>query len=80
MNETGGTVTDVRMELRGRAVGGMIPRRNWSIEQAEIADGGGVEAAFRKEPGADADPPRMEITWTTAAGDRRKVVLDDLPL
>lgn len=79
-NETGDAVTDVEMKLRGRADGGMFGRRGWSVKQAEIADGDGVEAPFRKTSGADADPPRVEITWTSPDGDRHQVVLDDLPL
>jgi hypothetical protein len=79
-NETGDAVTDVKMKLRGRALGGMIARRDWSVKKAEMADGDGVEAPFRKAMGANADPPRIEITWTSPDGDRHQVVLDDLPL
>lgn len=78
-NETGETVTDVEMKLQGRALGGMFARRNWFMKLDEMAGGGAVEAPFRAMTGATTDPPRMEITWTSPAGQRRQVVLDDLP-
>lgn len=79
-NMTGETASGVELRLKGKAVGGSFARRNWSARFDEVAAGQGVEAPFRKAFGADLDPPRMEITWTSADGRRRHTVLDDLPL
>lgn len=79
-NQNGEAVSDVKMTLRGKAVGGMFPRRDWTVTRAEMTPGAAVEAPFKAAFGARTDPPRMEIEWTSADGQRRQVVLDDLPL
>jgi hypothetical protein len=79
-NNTGSTVTDVKMQLRGHAVGGMFGDPNWSWTSAELAHGGGIETVFGAAWGAAADPPRIEVTWTAADGKPRHQILDDLPL
>lgn len=79
-NNTGERVTNVKMNLFGRAIGGMFSDPNWSGTSAEVAHGGGIEAPFGAVWGAQADPPRIEISWTSADGVERSTVLDDLPL
>ncbi|NTY58730.1 hypothetical protein [Mycolicibacterium sphagni] len=79
-NETGQTVTHVEMRLRGKAIGGMFGRRDWSVKQDEMADGDAVQAPFVAAMGARTDPPRIEITWTSPDGRQHHDVLDDLPL
>ncbi len=79
-NATGGTVTDVEMRLRGKALGGMFGRPDWSVKIAEMADGDATEAPFRATSRGSEDPPRMEIEWTDRRGDRWETVLTDLPL
>lgn len=48
-NQTGETVTDVAMNLRGHAVGGMIARRDWSMELDKMDAGEALKAPFRAE-------------------------------
>lgn len=79
-NRTGGRAVDVEMRLKGKAVGGRFAQHNWSVARDEMADGQAIEAPFRAAWGANTDPSRMEITWTSSTGQRRQVVLDDLPL
>jgi hypothetical protein len=79
-NETGGVATDVEMRLRGKAVGGMFSRPDWSVKLDRMANGDAVEAPFDAALGANTDPPRIEITWTSPNGERNQAVLDDLPL
>lgn len=79
-NQTGETITDVHMQLRGKAVGGRFARRDWSLNVEQWADGQTAEAPFRAAFGAHSDPPRIEITWTAANGQPRYQTLDDLPL
>lgn len=79
-NETGETVTDVKMKLAGKAVGGMFGKPDWSVKLDEMADGAAVQAPFRRALGANADPPRIEITWTSRDGEKHRATLGDLPL
>lgn len=79
-NETGDTVTDVVMRMKGKALGGIFARRDWTTTAETLPHGGAVQAPFQAVAGAQSDPPRMEIEWTSPSGDRRHTVLDDLPL
>lgn len=79
-NDTGDTVTNVVMRLKGKAVAGMFSRRDWSIERSDMADGDAVQAPFRAAMGARSDPPCIEIEWTDPNGNSRRTVLTDLPL
>lgn len=79
-NETGDAVTDVVMRLKGKALGGMFARRDWTMTVETLPDGGAVQAPFKSVMGAKSDPPRMEIEWTSPNGDRWQTILDDLPL
>lgn len=78
-NETGAEAADMEMKLRGAAVGGMFGNPNWSFSTPSMAHGQSVEAPFGAAWGADADPPRMEITWTDPGGQQRETVVR-LPL
>jgi len=73
-NDTGETVTDVVMRLRGDAIGGRFGRRDWSATTSLMANGESVEAPFRGRAGA-ADTPRIEITWTNASGAPQQAIL-----
>lgn len=77
-NDTGADATDVEMHLRGDAMGGMFGRKDWSVSRPVIGNGQCVEGPFKGIWGS-GDPPRMEITWTDAAGERRECVIE-LPL
>lgn len=79
-NRTGATVTDVVFRLAGRAVGGMFGQPDWSVRRPEMAEGDAVQAPFQAAWGAAGDPPRIEIEWTDADGERWEAVLTDLPI
>lgn len=79
-NDTGEPVTDVHFRLAGVAVGGRSGRRDWSARVDEMGDGDYIEEPFRRGWGADQDPPRIEVSWTSQDGRRLSTVLTDLPI
>jgi hypothetical protein len=64
VNDNDMVATDVVMQLRGRAVGGMFGDPSWSQKVATMRPGDAVQAVFKAAWGAQADPPRIEISWT----------------
>ena len=52
-NQNGETVSDVKMTLRGKAVGGKFGRSDWTATREEMVAGAAIEASARDAPAGD---------------------------